>query len=130
MNNVKYKKRSLGGVYSSVYLVMFVYKGTNLYSSTLILVCSCVRSIRVSPLTQFVRYFRKQMILAAMRRDMQWRMTLIKLQLKKVITKTVISRSGPKCTFQFLEGCQGRRTGMGVTTVSNALILGGWVQRL
>ena len=24
-------------------------------------------------------------------------------------------------------GCQGRRTGMGVTTVYNSLILGGWV---
>ena len=24
-------------------------------------------------------------------------------------------------------GCQGRRTGVGVTTVSNSLILGGWV---
>ena len=32
-----------------------------------------------------------------------------------------------KCTFQILGGCQGRRTGVGVTTVSNSLILGGWV---
>ena len=31
------------------------------------------------------------------------------------------------CTFQILGGCQGRRTGVGVTTVSNSLILGGWV---
>ena len=35
--------------------------------------------------------------------------------------------SGSKCTFQILGGCQGRRTGVGVTTVSNSLILGGWV---
>ena len=34
---------------------------------------------------------------------------------------------GLLCTFQFLGGCQGRRTGVGVTTVSNSLILGGWV---
>ena len=27
----------------------------------------------------------------------------------------------------FWGGCQGRRTGVGVTTVSNSLILGGWV---
>ena len=32
-----------------------------------------------------------------------------------------------RCTFQILGGCQGRRTGVGVTTVSNSLILGGWV---
>ena len=31
----------------------------------------------------------------------------------------------PKCTFQILEGCQGRRTGVGVTTISYSLILGG-----
>ena len=34
------------------------------------------------------------------------------------------------CTFQFLGGCQGRRTGVGVTTVSNSLILGGWVTKV
>ena len=34
------------------------------------------------------------------------------------------------CTFQILEGCQGRRTGVGVTTVSNSLILGGWVTKV
>ena len=33
-------------------------------------------------------------------------------------------------TFQILGGCQGRRTGMGVTTVSNSLILGGWVTKV
>ena len=27
-------------------------------------------------------------------------------------------------------GCQGRRTGMGVTTVSNSLILGGWMTKV
>ena len=27
-------------------------------------------------------------------------------------------------------GCQGRRTGVGVTTVSNSLILGGWVTKV
>ena len=32
-----------------------------------------------------------------------------------------------KCTCQILGGCQGRRTGVGVTTISNSLILGGWV---
>ena len=30
-------------------------------------------------------------------------------------------------TFQILGGSRGRRTGVGVTTVSNSLILGGWV---
>ena len=34
------------------------------------------------------------------------------------------------CTFQFLGGCQGQRTGVGVTTVSNSLILGGWVTKV
>ena len=34
---------------------------------------------------------------------------------------------GGKCTFQILGGCQGRRTGVGVTIVFNSLILGGWV---
>ena len=38
-----------------------------------------------------------------------------------------IRHKRPKCTFQILGGCQGRRTGVGVTTVSNSLILGGWV---
>ena len=27
-------------------------------------------------------------------------------------------------------GCQGQRTGVGVTTVSNSLILGGWVTKV
>ena len=35
-----------------------------------------------------------------------------------------------KCTFQILGDCQGRRTGVGVTTVSNSLILGGWVTKV
>ena len=35
-----------------------------------------------------------------------------------------------KCTFQILGGCQGRRTGVGVTTVSNSLILGGWMTKV
>ena len=30
----------------------------------------------------------------------------------------------------FLGGCQGRRIGMGVTTVSNSLKLGGWVTKV
>ena len=29
----------------------------------------------------------------------------------------------------FFRGCQGRRTGVGVTTVYNSLILGGWVTK-
>ena len=33
-------------------------------------------------------------------------------------------------TFQNLGGCQGRRTGVAVTTVSNSLILGGWVTKV
>ena len=33
----------------------------------------------------------------------------------------------PRCTFQILGGWYGRRTGVGVTTVSNSLILGGCV---
>ena len=37
---------------------------------------------------------------------------------------------GPMCTFQILRGCQGRRTGVGVTTVSNSLILGGRVTKV
>ena len=32
--------------------------------------------------------------------------------------------------FQILGGCQGQRTGVGVTTVSNSLILGGWVTKV
>ena len=35
-----------------------------------------------------------------------------------------------RCMFQILGGCQGRRTGVGVTTVSNSLILGGWVTKV
>ena len=36
-----------------------------------------------------------------------------------------------KCTFQiFFGGCQGQRTGVGVTTASNSLILGGWVTKV
>ena len=34
------------------------------------------------------------------------------------------------CTFQILGACQGRRTGVGVTTVSNSLIFGGWVTKV
>ena len=30
----------------------------------------------------------------------------------------------------FLGGCQGRRTGVGVTTVPNSLTLGGWVTKV
>ena len=37
---------------------------------------------------------------------------------------------GTLSTFQILGGCQGRRTGVGVTTVSNSLILGGWVTKV
>ena len=35
-----------------------------------------------------------------------------------------------KSTFKFLGGCQGWKTGVGVTTVSNLLILGGWVTKV
>ena len=35
-----------------------------------------------------------------------------------------------KCTFQILGGCQGWRTGVAVTAVSNSLILGGWVTKV
>ena len=35
-----------------------------------------------------------------------------------------------KCMFQILGGCQGRRTGVGATTVSNSLNLGGWVTKV
>ena len=38
--------------------------------------------------------------------------------------------SNTLCTFQILGGCQGWRTGVGVTTVSNSLILGGWVTKV
>ena len=38
--------------------------------------------------------------------------------------------AGLRCTFQILGGCQGRRTEVGVTTVSNSLILGGWVTKV
>ena len=34
------------------------------------------------------------------------------------------------CTFQILGGCQGRRTGVVVTTVSSSLISGGWVTKI
>ena len=36
----------------------------------------------------------------------------------------------PECTFQSFRGCQGRRTGVGVTTVSNSLLLRGWVTKV
>ena len=36
----------------------------------------------------------------------------------------------PGCMFQILGDCQGRRTGVGVTTVANSLILGGWVTKV
>ena len=36
----------------------------------------------------------------------------------------------PQFTFQILGGCQGRRTGVAVTAVSNSLILGGWVTKV
>ena len=48
----------------------------------------------------------------------------------------IMARCGPQmnltswCTFQILGGCQGRRTRVGVTTVSNSLILGGWVTKV
>ena len=32
--------------------------------------------------------------------------------------------------FQILGDCQGQRTGVAVTTVSNSLILGGWVTKI
>ena len=35
-----------------------------------------------------------------------------------------MTKSQGWCTFQILGGCQGRRTGVEVTTVSNSLILG------
>ena len=35
-----------------------------------------------------------------------------------------------RCTFQILGGCQGRRTGVAVTTASSSLILGGWVTKV
>ena len=34
-----------------------------------------------------------------------------------------------RCSFQILGGCHGRRTWVGVTTVSNSLIFGGWVTK-
>ena len=40
-----------------------------------------------------------------------------------------LTRKDSQCTFQFLRGCQGQRTGM-VTTVSSLLILGGWVIKI
>ena len=46
------------------------------------------------------------------------------------ITGSIISRIFNRCTFQILGGCQGRRTGVAVTTVSNSLILGGWVTKV
>ena len=41
--------------------------------------------------------------------------------------QTLLINHCTECTFQILGGCQGRRTGVGVTIVSNSLILGGWV---
>ena len=46
-----------------------------------------------------------------------------------IAVENLIPSSG-RCTFQILGGCQGRRTGVGVTTVSNSLILGGWVTKI
>ena len=42
----------------------------------------------------------------------------------------VKSHDRNRCTFLIFGGCQGRRTGVGVTTVSNSLILGGWVTKV
>ena len=48
-----------------------------------------------------------------------------------IASQSVPQRSHPStCTFQILGGCQGRRTGVGVTTVSNSLIFGGWVTKV
>ena len=44
--------------------------------------------------------------------------------------KSGIRKSGIMCTFQILGRCKGRRTGVGVTTVSNSLILAGWVTKV
>ena len=41
-----------------------------------------------------------------------------------------INKLSTMCTFQIFGGCQGQRTGVGVTTVSNSLILGGWVTKV
>ena len=49
-------------------------------------------------------------------------------QLFTVITVRIRGQVG--CTFQISGGFQGRRTGVGVTTVSNSLILGGWVTKV
>ena len=38
--------------------------------------------------------------------------------------------SPPPVHVSIFGGCQGRRTGVGVTTVSNSLILGGWMTKV
>ena len=50
--------------------------------------------------------------------------------LQKNQSKFICNISQIWCTFQILGGCQGRRTGVAVTTVSSSLILGGWVTKV
>ena len=50
--------------------------------------------------------------------------------IRRIIHNLYRENISPRCTFQILGGCQGRRTGVGVTTVSNSLILGGWVTKV
>ena len=58
------------------------------------------------------------------------------LQKLKMVVRIVLygwllaNQIARRCTFQILGGSQGRRTGVGVTTVSNSLILGGWVTKV
>ena len=42
----------------------------------------------------------------------------------------VFSAFNPGARSKFWGGCQGRRTGVGVTTISNSIILGGWVTKV
>ena len=50
--------------------------------------------------------------------------------MEELTTITKKSDYDRKCTFQILGDCQGRRTGVGATTVSNSSILGGWVTKV
>ena len=48
-----------------------------------------------------------------------------------LLSSAVHNYSSPSwCKFQFFGGCQGRRRGVAVTTVSNSIILGGWVTKV
>ena len=51
-------------------------------------------------------------------------------QISKLLTETLFGAHITYCASSKFWGCQGRRTGVTVTAVSNLLILGGWVTKV